>query len=172
MDAIGTLIQDHNHVKRMFTEYAQLNDRAKSRRKVLADQICDALTIYARVEEEVFYPAVREFIADQDLVDAAVHDHAAARLLIDQIEDMEPGDYLYDEKLELLASIIEQHMRDEEDELFPKVRRTSLDMVLLANQMAALRDKAPVKPNQNGRTSRTGANVVSITQASRRQSQR
>lgn len=136
-DAISLLINDHKDVKAMFKKFAGLTDRSTVGKKKIADQICHALTLHAQLEEEIFYPAVRTVIKDDDLMDEALVEHAAAKELIAEIEGMDPGDDLYDAKVHVLSEQIDHHVREEEDEMFPKVRKTILDLVELGDEMNA-----------------------------------
>ena len=136
-DAIALLIEDHKKVKDLFEKFDALSDRSKVNKKKIADQICLELSVHAQVEEEIFYPAVREPIKDDDLMDEAVVEHASAKDLIAQISEMDPGDDLYDAKVKVLSEQIEHHVEEEEGEMFPKVRKTKVDLVALGEQMAA-----------------------------------
>lgn len=135
-DAISLLIQDHELVKDLFEQFESLTDRAKVSKKRLADEICAELTMHTLLEEEIFYPAVRgagkEFA---DLIDEAVVEHASAKQLIAEIEAMDPGEDLYDAKVKVLSEMIEHHVKEEEEEMFPKVRKAGLDLAALGEQM-------------------------------------
>jgi hemerythrin superfamily protein len=137
-DAITLLVDDHEHVKALFEQYEELGDRAHVSKHKLAMQICDALTTHTRKEEEIFYPAVRQAIKDDDMMDEAIVEHASAKDLIAQIQSMEPGDDLFDAKVKVLSEMIEHHVGEEEGEMFPKVRKTKLDLEELGNQMEQL----------------------------------
>src|SRR5580765_7041177 len=89
-DAIALLTQDHKNVKKMFDEYEALGDKAIASKKKLADTICEELIVHTKIEEEIFYPAVRAAIGDDDLMDEADVEHAGAKDLIAQIQSMEP----------------------------------------------------------------------------------
>ena len=93
------------------------------------------------MEEEIFYPAVRKAIKDDDMMDEALVEHASAKELIAQILDMAAGDDLFDAKVKVLSEQIEHHVREEEDEMFPKVRKTHLDLVALGEEMAARKEQ-------------------------------
>jgi len=136
-DAIAMLEADHKKVKALFEQFDALSDRSVVNKKKIADQICNELTIHTQLEEDIFYPAVRGPIHDGDLMDEAIVEHASAKELIAQIRDMDPGDDLYDAKVKVLSEQIEHHVGEEEDEMFPKVRKTSVDLVALGQQMAA-----------------------------------
>lgn len=138
-DAIAMLIDDHKKVKSLFEEFAALGDRAKVSKKKLADQICHELTVHTQLEEEIFYPTVRPPVKDGDLMDEALVEHACAKGLIAEIMAMQPGDDLYDAKMTVLSEQIDHHVREEEDDMFPKVRKTKVDLVRLGEQMAELK---------------------------------
>ena len=93
-DAVDLLLQDHKEVKAMFSAFKKLKDTDDDGEdKVeLVKRICTALTIHATIEEEIFYPAVRAGIKDQDLMDEADVEHAGAKELIAQLEGSSPGD--------------------------------------------------------------------------------
>jgi hemerythrin superfamily protein len=142
IDAIAMLTADHREVKAMFEQYEALGDRAKASKKKLADRICDALTLHATVEEEIFYPAVRAASKDAaDLLDEALVEHAGAKDLIAQIQEMDPEDDLYDAKVKVLGEQIDHHVGEEEGEMFPKAKKAGLDLVALGNEMAMRKDE-------------------------------
>jgi len=139
-DAIAMLEADHAKVKSLFEQFEGLSDRSKASKKKIADQICSELTIHAEVEEQVFYPAVRGPVRDDDLMDEAVVEHASAKELIAQIIEMDPGDDLYDAKVKVLSEQIEHHVGEEEGEMFPKVRKGGVDLIALAEEMKAFKE--------------------------------
>jgi hemerythrin-like domain-containing protein len=141
-DAIALLTAEHRQVSAMFKQFEELGERAKASKKKLADQICTALRVHTQIEEEIFYPAVREASKDlEDVVDEAVVEHASAKDLIEQLEAADPEDDLYDAKVKVLGEQVEHHVGEEEKEMFPKVRKLSLDLVELGQEMADRRDE-------------------------------
>jgi hemerythrin superfamily protein len=144
-DAIAMLKADHKEVHAMFEEYEGLGDRANVSKNKLVAQICKALKIHTQIEEEIFYPAVREASKDtEDMVDEAVVEHASAKDLIAQLEEMDPEDDLYDAKVKVLGELIDHHVEEEEEEMFPKARKLKLDMDALGEEMAMRRDELAV----------------------------
>jgi hemerythrin superfamily protein len=144
-DAIAMLTADHREVAAMFKQFEELGDRAKASKKKLADQICEALLLHATLEEEIFYPAVRDASKDtEDMVDEAVVEHAAAKDLIAQLQEMDPEDDLYDAKVKVLSEQIEHHVGEEEKEMFPKARKSGIDLAALGQEMAARKDELSV----------------------------
>ncbi len=140
-DAIAMLQADHRKVEALFEQFEGLSDRSKASKKKIADQICMELSIHAEVEEQVFYPAVRGPVKDEDLMDEAVVEHASAKELIAQIMEMDPGDDLYDAKVKVLSEQIEHHVKEEEEEMFPKVRKGKVNLEALGDEMEAFKAK-------------------------------
>lgn len=97
--------------------------------------------MHTQVEEEIFYPAVRRPIHDGDLMDEAVVEHASAKELIAQILAMDPSEDLYDAKVTVLSEQIEHHVKEEEGDMFPKVRKTGVDLDALGEEMAARKEQ-------------------------------
>ncbi|GAB3443970.1 hemerythrin domain-containing protein [Massilia solisilvae] len=136
-DAIAMLTAEHREVKQMFEQFEQMTDRAKVSKKKLADQICEALILHTAIEEEIFYPAVREAVDEaEDKLDEALVEHASAKDLIAQIQEMDPGDELYDAKVKVLSEQVEHHVEEEEKEMFPMARKGGLDLAALGEEMA------------------------------------
>lgn len=134
-DAIKLLKADHKEVKTYFKQYESLEDDRE--KQVLADKICLALTVHAQIEEEIYYPATREAINDDDLLDEAEVEHASAKQLIAEIQAMKAGDRLFDAKVTVLGEYIDHHVQEEETEMFPESRDSDLDLKTLGEALAA-----------------------------------
>jgi hemerythrin superfamily protein len=139
VDATKLLSADHKEVKKLFKEYDKLakGEASDEEKQALAEEICTMLTVHATVEEELFYPAAREAMDEQDLLDEAEVEHASAKDLIAQIRGMSPSDELYDAKVKVLGEYIDHHVQEEEKELFPKVRKADLDLKELGASLEA-----------------------------------
>jgi len=137
-DALALLTADHKAVKAMFKKFDELAEQedADEQKAALVEQICDELTIHAQVEEEIFYPAIRESIEDDALMDEADVEHASAKDLIGQLESMSPGDDHYDAKVVVLGEYINHHVEEEEGEMFEKARKSDVDTAALGAEMA------------------------------------
>lgn len=137
-DATVLLTRDHNQVHQLFKQYEKLADSEAdgSNRQALAEQICDMLTMHATAEEEIFYPAAREAGIESDLLDEAEVEHASAKDLIAQIRAMRPDEDLYDAKVKVLGEYIDHHVKEEQEEMFPKCRKSKMDLAGLAQQIA------------------------------------
>jgi hemerythrin-like domain-containing protein len=87
--------------------------------------------MHARVEEELFYPSVRPQIRDDELMDEAAVEHDSLKALIEQLRNMKPGDANYDATVTVLHEYVKHHVKEEQDEIFPKVKQMDLDLVAL-----------------------------------------
>ena len=125
-DACDLLDADHKAVKKMFKEYEELtSSRARNvsqKKKDLAQQICQELTVHAQIEEEIFYPALREALKETDLIDEAAVEHQTAKDLIAQIQAAGEPDEMFDAKVKVLGEYIDHHVKEERGEMFPKAR--------------------------------------------------
>lgn len=133
-DAIKLLKDDHREVKNWFKEYEKLEEDAE--KQELADRICLALTVHTQIEEEIYYPAAREAIDDDDLLDEAEVEHASAKQLIAEIQSMKAGERLFDAKVTVLGEYVNHHVEEEESEMFPESRDSDLDLKALGVQLA------------------------------------
>ncbi len=133
-DAIALLRADHKLVEELFEQFEKA--RTDERKVTLAVRICMELKIHTKIEEEVFYPAAREALPrNEDLLDEAKVEHDSAKTLIEQIEAGKPGDELWEAKVTVLSEYIKHHVKEEQNELFPKVRKTRLDLKALGEQL-------------------------------------
>ena len=105
--------------------------------------------MHAEIEEEIFYPAVREATHEDDLLDEAEVEYASAKDLIHQLESMQLSDDLYDAKVTVLGEYIDHHVKEEEGEMFPKAKKTKLDMDALGIQMAKRKAELKAEPITN-----------------------
>lgn len=142
-NAINLLMEDHARVKKMFKQFEKSKDKMEDAEKAeLVQTICKELTLHAQVEEEIFYPAAREAIEEQDLLDEAEVEHASAKELIAQLQSMGPSDELYDAKVTVLGEYVDHHVKEEEKQMFPKVRKARVDLEHLAEEIAERKAQA------------------------------
>jgi hemerythrin superfamily protein len=131
-DAVDLLMADHQRVARLFAEFDALkgegSDEAKS---TLVARICRELIVHTGIEEEIFYPAVRTAIEDDELMDEALVEHAGAKVLIAQLQTADPDDDLYDARVTVLGEQISHHVDEEEGSLFPQAKASGIDLVSL-----------------------------------------
>lgn len=124
MDAITLLKADHKAVKSMFTAFGKLGDNAHTAKRNLVDQMIEALSVHASIEEVVFYPAVRKEVEESDAdVLQALEEHHVATWLLSELDGMEPTEERFDAKVKVLMESVKHHITEEESELFPLVRQ-------------------------------------------------
>lgn len=104
------------------------------------------LTAHATIEEKVFYPALHEAPAADDLLDEAEVEHAGARNLVSQIESMDPDHDLYDAKVTVLGEYVEHHVQEEEDEIFAKAGEAKLEPAQLGADLQARNQELMAEP--------------------------
>jgi hemerythrin superfamily protein len=139
-DAIAILKEDHKRVDALFQRFDKLKENGEAK-LALVHQICKELTIHAQVEEEIFYPPVRDAIDDDDLMDEADVEHASAKALIAELMQMEPGDDHYDAKVTVLGEYVRHHVKEEQQEMFKKVRSAKVDLKALGASIAARKEE-------------------------------
>ena len=141
-DAIKILKTDHKEVSGLLEKYE--NGRLSKDRKVaVAKQICMALTVHAQIEEEIFYPAAREAVrSGDDLLDEAEVEHGSIKDLVSAIENASPDDdELFDARVKVLGEYVKHHVKEEENELFPKIRKSDMDLEEVGARLMARKEE-------------------------------
>ncbi len=136
-DAIKLLTQDHREVEQLFEKFQKASDDQK--KEQIARAICTELKVHSMLEEEIFYPALRGKIEDDD-IDEALVEHDGAKLLINEIEAGGSEANFFEAKVHVLQEQIEHHIKEEEkqsDNIFSQARKTDVDLEALGEQMAA-----------------------------------
>jgi hemerythrin superfamily protein len=137
--AIELLLADHRKVEDLFEQYEGEKEGDEGTRREIAQQICAELTVHAQVEEELFYPWLREQLEDEDMemVEEAQVEHNSAKDLIAQIEGAADIDEVFNAKVKVLSEYIKHHVQEEENEIFPEVRGEQEELDELGQEMAA-----------------------------------
>ena len=147
-DAIALLKEDHRTVEKLFKEFEDA--KGAGRKEKLARQICLELTVHTKIEEEIFYPACDGKI-EEDLLKEAYVEHDAAKLLMAEIENGSgKSDEYFDTKVKVLSEEIEHHVEEEEDELFPQVRKADIDLDALGEQLLARKQELMTEYEASG----------------------
>jgi hemerythrin-like domain-containing protein len=139
-NAIAMLKSDHQTVKELFDKFEETsNSSAKS--KIVAQALME-LKIHATVEEELFYPALRQEIDDEEgIMDEADEEHHVAKVLIAELETMTGDEDHWEAKFTVLAESVRHHIKEEEGNMFPEAKKSEIDFVSLGEQMAQLKEK-------------------------------
>jgi hypothetical protein len=161
------LMEDHKKVQKMFKQFEKLHkqDGDEQSKREIAEQCCMELKVHAEVEEQIFYPAAREALEEQDLVEEALVEHNSAKDLIAKLESMDGSEESYDATLMVLGEYVNHHIKEEEEQMFPKVKRAKLDWEALAEQME---ERKTQLQQQMGMMEEEGEDMATATSAARR----
>lgn len=157
-DAISLLTEDHKKVRILFKDFERMKDSGTADElSELVETICSELTVHAEAEEAIFYPAVREAITDTNLVDEAEVEHAELKELISQLQSMRPDDPKYKATVKVLAEYVDHHVKEEQDEIFPRVKKAKMDIDTLGEEITNFKETAGRhrQPAPSRRTSRS-----------------
>ena len=167
MDAIAMLKDDHRTVERLFKRYEKAGDRAYAEKREVVDRIIEELSVHAAVEEQVFYPVTRATVpAVEDVALESLEEHHIVKWVLTELEHLRPEDERFDAKVTVLIENVRHHVKEEEDDYFPKVR-DELDRPLLndlGEAMEAARATAPTHPHPRSPDTPPG-NLVAGTAA-------
>lgn len=150
MDALTLLKADHDVVAAKFAKYEKLGERALKARATIVAEVIKALSVHAAIEEELFYPAVRARMTDQeDQVLEALEEHHVVKWTLAELDGMSPDQERFNAKFTVLMENIRHHVKEEERDLFPKVRKafTKKELAELGEEMAKAKARVPKKPH-------------------------
>jgi len=123
-NAVAMIKEDHRQVESLYQDYQRL-DRQPTEQRQVVEHICDALEIHARLEEDIFYPAVqaRMYQNRPDLVEEALKEHKAVKRLIGQLQNGGLVDADYNTTVHQLMRDVQHHVREEEEEILPRAEQ-------------------------------------------------
>jgi hemerythrin superfamily protein len=153
VDAISLLKADHKKVEGLFKQVAGLSDRAHQSRAKLFEKIDQELTVHAKIEETIFYPALKaktkRNTEPSDEVLEAYEEHANVKAMIGKLEGLAPSDETYNAKLQVLIELVKHHVKEEETEMFKQARQLleKSELEELGERMKAAKSKISLKPS-------------------------
>ena len=160
MNALELLRHDHQEVDSLFKQYEKMKEDADdSEKEALVTRICDALTVHAQIEEAIFYPAARRALPQeqgQDLLNEAAVEHQTLKDIIGRLEAAPTSDPLYDAGVKVLSEYTKHHVREEETELFPKVRSSDMDLQAIGQQLAERKQQLEGEASKSSRNGSRG----------------
>jgi hemerythrin-like domain-containing protein len=150
MDGIVLLKEDHKQVKRLFREFEKTKDKGPAQAKrELVDQICAELVKHSFIEETIFYPEARKQVPDSssDVLES-VEEHHVVAWLLSELAGLSPQDETFDAKVTVLIENVRHHIEEEENELFPEVRKAlgRAKLAEIGEQMEQAKSQAPANP--------------------------
>ena len=131
-DAITLLKQDHEAVRQMFEEFEKADE---DRKFELAAEICQALTVHATIEEEIFYPQVREAIEAEDMMLEAEIEHDTVKNLIERVQEGEVDETQLSAMIKVMNEYVNHHVNEEQRRMFPRVKRSDIDLEALGKEL-------------------------------------
>jgi hemerythrin superfamily protein len=150
MDAITLLREDHRKVEKLFKEFEKAGPRAGKTKAKLVKQIIQELAVHAAIEEQLFYPAVRNLVDDaEDTVLESLEEHHIVKWVLSELDGMTPADESYDAKVTVLIENVRHHVKEEQNELFPEVRAalTRKQLIELGEALEVAKKAAPTRPH-------------------------
>lgn len=150
MDATTLLVKDHQTVEKLFEKFEQTGPRAMKARRSRADRIVRELSIHASIEAQVLYPAIRESLPEvEDDVLEALEEHHMAKWVLSEIDGIKPEHERFQAKVTVLMESVRHHVEEEEEELFPKVRKalSAEQLEQIGGALAEAKKIAPTRPH-------------------------
>jgi hypothetical protein len=111
--------QDHERIKGLFRQFEQANGNEEKKR--IVEETLIGLEAHAKVEEEIFYPAVRRLTHEDQLVDMAEEEHHGAKMFVMELARLGPDNPHYEAKFRVLREMVEHHIEEEETQALPKI---------------------------------------------------
>lgn len=142
-NALDLLKRDHKEVDDLFKQFEEAKDDGdRALCGKLTARICGALIVHAQIEEEIFYPTLRREAKDiADLIDEAAVEHQSLKDIIERLQSAPTTDPLYDAGVKVLSEYVKHHVKEEENELFPKAKGSSVDLDRLGARMAQRKEE-------------------------------
>jgi hemerythrin-like domain-containing protein len=144
MNALDLLKEDHDRIKPLLAEIKETTERAEKARSELFSRIKAELTVHEVIEEEIFYPALKEHPRAKDIVLEGYEEHDVVSRLMGELDGMEPTDEIFGPKARVMAENIEHHIEEEEGEMFTQARKVfdADELEELGERMAQRKDRA------------------------------
>ena len=147
MDAITLLKQDHKTVEKLFKQFEKATP---AQQRKTAQQVVKELSVHAAIEEMVFYPAVRDRVPEtEDTVLESLEEHHVVKWVLSELEDMKPDHERFKAKMTVLMESVRHHVEEEEQELFPEVRKAvgRKELSELGAALEKAKKTAPTRPH-------------------------
>lgn len=123
MDALTLLRDDHDKVKKLLTELEDTTERATKTREELFTRLHDELTVHEIIEEEIFYPTLRQHPKAKEIVLEGYEEHDVVDTIMGELEDLPTDDETWGPKAKVMIENIRHHIEEEEGEMFEKARQ-------------------------------------------------
>ena len=142
VNAVELLREDHRKVQDLFEEFEGADNRSRQR---IAEQALTELEIHAKLEEGLIYPAIREALDEDEVMDQALEEHHVVEFLVKELRKMGPKDERYRAKFQVLSEIVKHHIEEEESQILPQAEESDLDLTDLGQDAMARKEKLMAK---------------------------
>jgi hemerythrin superfamily protein len=149
-DVFELLKADHRRVEELFSQFEEADKRTQAQ---IAEETLRELTIHTTIEENLVYPAIREVLEEEEMIDEAEEEHHVAKLLMKELSKMKPSDERFAAKFKVLGEIIRHHVEEEENETFPQAEEAEIETTELSEEVEALKAKLMQKFERGGKKS-------------------
>ena len=150
MDAITLLKADHKSVEKLFKQFEKAGDGAHRAKRDIVDKVIEELSKHAAIEEQLFYPTVRESVDEtEDVVLESLEEHHVVKWVLSELDGMDPTAERFTAKMTVLIESVRHHVEEEEQEMFPEVRKRMGRKALseLGDAMEKAKKTAPTRPH-------------------------
>jgi hemerythrin superfamily protein len=154
-NALEMLRKDHQKVQELFEQFEGADNRS---RQGIGNQILTELEIHATLEETLIYPAIREALDEDDMMDEALEEHHVVKAMIKELRKMQPKDDRYRAKFKVLSEIVKHHVEEEESEILPQAEETDLDFDALGQEALVRKEKLIAKMGGTPSTGKSNGN--------------
>ncbi|HSE58299.1 MAG TPA: hemerythrin domain-containing protein [Nitrospiraceae bacterium] len=145
---VELLKEDHEKVKGLFAEYEEADS---DRKQDVAETALQDLEVHAELEEKLIYPAVREAIDDDALMNEAIEEHHLVHVSIKELKKLKPGDAKFDAKFKVLGELVKHHIQEEEGEMLPQAEEADIDWDVLGAKVMKRREQLLSKTDASAR---------------------
>ena len=138
-NAVQMIRRDHKKVEGLFKKFDQA--KKNDAKKRIADQVIQELEVHAKLEEEIFYPAIRKELGEEEMLDEAKKEHQRAKEIMHELKTMNGEDEELEEKFSELVECIKHHVEEEEGEMLPKAEESEMDLADYGEQMSERKEE-------------------------------
>jgi len=169
-NAIQLIKRDHKKVEGLFVKFEQAKNASAKQR--ICQQVIQELEVHAKLEEEIFYPAVKKHIGEEEMLQEAKQEHQEAKSIMAELRKMNAEDEQFEEKFSELVEGVKHHVEEEEGEMLPKVEQSDMDLAGIGEQLAERKQELveQTQSQSQGSRKKTGAGRKGKSTSRRRRS--
>jgi len=140
-DAFAILMEDHKRVQKMFKQFEKMDREDGEAMRELVETACRELELHATLEEELFYPMLRESLDDErmEMLEEAEIEHGTAKQLMAALRELQPDDPKYAATFTVLGEYVKHHVEEEESEIFKQAKKAKIDAQSLGEEIQSRR---------------------------------